>query len=164
MSLFENEGYRWRETYFVLMNLHKRPTAESVEQAIKMLGGRFQIQAIHADDAGLFESLTLYAPGDNAAMDITFLSGEEVVEHSTELAVEIRRTEFEDELPDAAERIVECDARLDVYHFEQVDFFAVMDEDEEDELLDPASLLVILESLADLCEGIVIDPQSGSIL
>ena len=36
--------------------------------------------------------------------------------------------------------------------------------EEEDEFLDPGSLLIVLEQLAELCHGIAIDPQTGSVV
>jgi len=48
-----------------------------------------------------------------------------------------------------------------VLHFERV---AEMPEEEEDEMLDPSALLIGLEALAKLTDGLAVDPQSGTIL
>jgi len=59
-------------------------------------------------------------------------------------------------------RIKQYDGRCDVLHFEQVSDPA--DEDEEDELLDPSTLLAVLEALAKITGGVAVDPASGTIL
>jgi hypothetical protein len=62
-------------------------------------------------------------------------------------------------------RIPECTARVDVYHFEQMVFVGSSGPDDEiDDFMDPGSLLVVLERIAELCDGIVVDPQSNSLL
>ena len=97
-------------------------------------------------------------------MDLTCIAGEEVVEQMQELAVEMKEMAGPDELP-VINRIPECTARLEVYHFEQMVFVGASGaEDEPDDFMDPGSLLVVLERIADLCDGIVVDPQSNSLL
>ena len=158
MSLFENPEYQWRETYFVLFNEKNRPSAKHVESELTQLGSRYEISALRTDDKGRFESVTLLSPSDFAAMDITFISGEEVLEQIKEFGNEIKNaTLTEDEIKKVA-KLSQCNARFDVFHFEQV-----IDE-EEDEILDPGALLIVLEQLAGLCDGVCIDPQSGSVL
>ena len=49
-------------------------------------------------------------------------------------------------------------------HFEQVPELREADEDEEEEMLDPGALLAVLGALAEITEGVAIDPQSGTIL
>lgn len=42
MSLFENDEYRWRETYFVLFEEENRPLAKDVQQALLKLDPRYK--------------------------------------------------------------------------------------------------------------------------
>ena len=48
-------------------------------------------------------------------------------------------------------------------HFEQVPE-DVEDEAEDDEMLDPSALLVVLGALAKLTGGVAVDPQAGTFL
>lgn len=162
MSLFENDEYQWRETYFVLFDKTKRPSAEQLESLLTGVNVGYQIQDVRATEEGLFESLTLISADDYAAMDLTCLATEEVREQVEELATELRSTAAPDELP-TIERIPACTARLEVYHFEQM-VFVGGSEDEPDDFMDPGSLLVVLERIAELCDGIIVDPQSNSLL
>ena len=69
MSLFENDDYRWRETYFVLFHAKHRPPLAAVQKALAALGHQYQVIEQRSDGDGFFESLTLISPDDFAAMD-----------------------------------------------------------------------------------------------
>ena len=157
MSLFENDQFRWRETYFVLFDQENRPPGEDVANVLKELGSRYEINNVLSDDEGRFESLTLLSPYDYAAMDISYIAGEEVIEQVNELRTEMKNVTLTADEMQKVSRLKDCNARFDIYHFEQV-------VDDEDEFLDPGGLLIVLESLAEMTNGIGIDPQSGSVV
>lgn len=162
MSMFENNQYRWRETYFVLFHSSKRPTLERLQQTLGGLNNRFTLTNLSADDAGRAESLTVLSPDDFAALDICYLEGEEVLEQGASLADEMETPTCRPEERDKLKRIRQCDSRFDVLHFEQVVDFG--DEDEGEEMLDPTALLVVLDALVQLTDGIAVDPQAGTML
>ena len=161
MSMFENDQYRWRETYFVLFRAKMRPALEAIQETLGHLSDRFLLTNLVADKKGRFESLTLLAPDDFAALDISYLGGEEVREQSEQLIEEITAAAGEGLEPGLLKCIREADGRFDVLHFEQA---AAFDEDEEEEMFDPSALLVALEALVELTDGIAVDPQAGTIL
>lgn len=161
MPSLEGDEFQWRETYFVLFESSRRPTLASVEHTLRGLSHRFELRDLEPDDEGLFESATLLAPDDYAALDITYLEGEDVLAQGAAL--------FDEMKPAAAGnageraklvRLTRCNARLDIMHFEQM----VDSEDGEDDMLDPSALLIVLEALVKLTGGIGVDPQSGSLL
>ncbi len=80
MSMFDNDQYRWRETYFVLFDVKKRPKLSRVTKAISALNKRFQLTNLSADKEGRFDSLTVISPDDFAALDICYTGGDEVLE------------------------------------------------------------------------------------
>ncbi|MCH2130477.1 MAG: hypothetical protein MK179_15135 [Pirellulaceae bacterium] len=162
MSLFENDEYRWRETYFVMMTPDSRPMAEDVRAALKQVNRRYELGDPRTNETGQLESLTLFSPDDNAAMDITYIEGDEVVEQINEMIDDMKRSATTDEERQLVRQLPGCTARLDVYHFEKLSFIG--SDDEEEEFLDPGALLIVLEHLADLCRGIAVDPQSGSVV
>jgi len=161
MSMFENVQYRWRETYFVLFDASKRPTLKKLRQKLAGVNPRFAFANDRADDGGAFDSITVLAPDDFAAMDVSYLAGEEVVEQAATLVEEMKRSDCRPEERAKLERLRSCDARFDILHFEQVAGFT---EDEMDEMIDPAALLTVLEALAGLTDGIAVDPQAGALL
>ena len=161
MSTFEDDHYRWRETYFVLFPTSRRPDLKTVERRLAALSKRYSLENPGADEAGLFESLTVISPDDFAALDVCYTSGPEVLENTEELVQELAGTVDPAQKP-LLKRLKQYDGRFDVLHFEQVGDSD--DEDDGDELLDPSALLAVLEELARITGGIAVDPQSGTIL
>lgn len=161
MSLFADSRYQWRETYFVLFDKQHRPSAADVRKSLSELG-KLEIQEVQGEEAGLLESLTVLSHADAAGMDITFVSGEEVKEQIVELKMEWKGQKFTPEEQAKVQRALAANARFDIYHFEEIgDSFL---DNEEDEILDPATLLLVLARLARLCHGVGIDPQAGTVL
>jgi len=159
MSLFENDLYQWRETYFVVFEESRRPTAEAMKKKLLSLGDRYELENFSATEAGEFESVTIFSPTDFAAMDITYTSGEDVAESIAVIQEQLLDAPLTKEEKAKLRRLPDCNARLDIYHFEQ----ATSGED-EDEILDPGALLIVLEQVATLCRGIGVDPQSGELM
>jgi len=161
MSTFEDDRYRWRETYFVLFPSDRRPALKVVEKKLAALSKRYTLENLGGDESGKFESLTLISPDDFAALDVCYTSGAEVLEHADELVQEISST-VDPGQKVLLKRLKEYDGRFDVLHFEQIGESA--DDDDSDELLDPSALLAVLDELARITGGIAVDPQSGTIL
>jgi hypothetical protein len=159
MSTFESDKFRWRETYFVLFDAARRPALHKVEQTIQKLKDRFELSQGSADEEGGFESLTVMAPDDYAALDISYVEGEEVVEQVQQLAKDFKTTTLQPGDLEKLARLPKCDGRFDLMHFEQV-----LDGDEGDEMLDPSALLLVMEALVKLTGGVGIDPQSGALM
>ena len=160
MSLFENEQYQWRETCFVLFEASHRPQADDLVGVLMDLGKGVEVSDVRADADGFFESLTIVSHDDYAAMDISYVAGEEVQEQVEELAKELSPLIESADEKRALAMLPECSARLDVYHFERNVQSAAAGAEEPD-LMDPGALLSVMERLANLCEGVAVDPQAG---
>jgi hypothetical protein len=163
MSMFEDNRYRWRETCFVLFDAKKRPALTSVKRVLAALNKRFQLTNLSADDDGRFDSLSLISPDDFAALDICYTTGAEVLEQTAALVDEMKKAGAEGPPPVPWEKIKRYDGRLDVLHFEQIPEDDGGDSEEE-EMLDPSALLVVLGVLAKLTGGVAVDPQAGTFL
>lgn len=161
MSTFEDHHYRWRETYFVLFSARKRPKLAIVAKTLQALNERYVLSNQNADSHGLIESLTVISPEDYAALDICFTSGDEVQEQAAAMVEDLKKYAGNTGSKIPLHIILAFDGRFDVLHFERV---AEMAEDEDEEMLDPSALLIVLETLAKLTGGVAIDPQSGTIL
>lgn len=162
MSTFEDNRYRWRETYFVLFDAKARPKLSSVTKALSALNKRFQLTNLSADDHGCIDSLTLHSPDDYAAMDICYTGGEEVLEQGVALVDDLKKSGSDIAPPVPWEQLLRYDGRFDVLHFEQV--ADETEDDEDDGMLDPSALLVVLGALAKLTGGVAVDPQAGTFL
>jgi len=162
MSLFENERYRWRETYFVQFPAKNRPSLDKVRQALSTLGDTLQLVNPSADAEGWFDSITILAPDDFAAIDVSFLAGAEVLEQARDLAEEITATGCDQDASQHARKLRRYDGRFDVLHFEQI--LDLEDQDEPEGMLNPSTLLLVLACLARLTGGVAIDPQTGTFI
>ncbi|MEN6452488.1 MAG: hypothetical protein ABFC96_18520 [Thermoguttaceae bacterium] len=162
MSLFEDSHYRWRETYFVLFEAKRRPSLTSVAKTLSAINKRYELVNPNADERGRIDSLTLISPDDFAALDICYTGGEEVTEQAAVLIDDLKKGGV-DNPPVPWEQIKRYEGRFDVLHFERVPD-DVGDELDEEEMLDPSALFVVLEALARLTGGVAIDPQAGTFL
>jgi hypothetical protein len=162
MSMFDNDLYRWRETYFVLFDAARRPALRTLEKRVATLNAHYLLTNCRADRHGRFESLSVVSPDDFAALDVSFLGGKEVREAAALLAKELRSDAVRKEDPAKLKRLAECDGRFDILHFEMVTDAETADE--ADEMFDPSTLLLVLDALVGLTNGIAVDPQSGTIL
>lgn len=157
----------WRETYIVLFESAARPTLTQVEAAIGEAGRRLRMERLRADDDGLFKSVLVQAPEDNAALDVRYEAGTAISERALALAEQLRDDLDGDQLA----QLVRADAWLEVMHFERVAPIDDWSEDEEpaDDLLgpgglDPATLITVMSALANLTDGLPIDPEAGEVL
>jgi len=162
MSTFERDEYKWRETYFVLFDSCKRPALKKVERVLRDLSERFVLTNARADQDGRFESITVLSPDDYAALDISYESGEEVVEQGATFYQELKGSAADKDERAKLARLPKCDARFDLLHFEQTS--GGEPADDTDEILDPSALLIVLDALVELSDGVGVDPQSGTLL
>jgi hypothetical protein len=154
-----DDRFEWRETYFILFPSAKRPSLSDVEKAVRRLGSQFEFSGQEADDRGLIEALHIRSPEDHSALEIDFLSGDEVLVQAEDLLQQMRG---ESDERDKLARLKKCDARFEIMHFEEMgDGF---DPEESDEIFDPSALLVVLDALVELTGGVGVDPQSGTLL
>ena|SRR6185295_17006734 len=171
MSTFERDEFKWRETYFVMFQSSSRPSLKKVERMLRGLSDRFELTNAVADDDGRFESVTVLSPDDYAALDISYETGDEVVEQGAALYEELKSSAADPEERAKLNRLPKLDARFDLLHFEQVTngdggvpSGGAGPEDELDEMLDPSALLIVLDALVELTKGVGIDPQSGTVM
>ncbi|HEX2477607.1 MAG TPA: hypothetical protein VHK01_22815 [Lacipirellulaceae bacterium] len=161
MSQDFDDQLEWRDTYFILFDQSHRPTLSQVEAAISDASRRLKLENLEADDDGMFESVLVQAPQDNAALEISYETGEAVIAQSTDLAKQLKGELNAKQLA----KMLKADARLDVMLFERVRRNDGDDDDDwEGGTLDPASLLNVVEALSKLTHGMPIDPASGALL
>jgi hypothetical protein len=165
MSTESDDQLEWRDTYFILFQQSHRPTLTQVEAAITESSRRLKLENLEADDDGMFESVMVQAPQDNAALEISYETGEAVIQQSADLAKQLK----DDLKGKQLQQMLKADARLDVMLFERVneDTYSSGDEDDDEwegGSLDPSSLLNVVGALAKLTRGLPIDPASGAVL
>ena len=83
MNVENDEQLEWRDTYFILFRQSERPTLTQVEAAITESSKRLKLENLDADEDGMFESVLVQAPQDNAAVEISYERGEAVGQADT---------------------------------------------------------------------------------
>ncbi|MCX6635447.1 MAG: hypothetical protein NT090_10265 [Acidobacteria bacterium] len=163
MSMFEDSRYRWRETYFVLFDARKRPKLNAMTKALTALSNRYELTNLSEDEHGLIDSLTVIAPDDYAALDICYSGEPDVLEQAADLVQDLKKAGAD--LPPSVtwERIKRFDGRFDILHFEQIPE-ELEEELDENGMLDPSALLLVINALAKLTGGVAVDPQAGTFL
>lgn len=160
MSLFEDDRFQYRETCFVLFPKEHRPEVRQLIEALKSLGDRYVVSNPEVSSEGTFDALTVRCPDDRAAIDISYIEGEDVREHVDELMEDFHQVTLSNTDRTKLDQLRSFDGRLDLFHFEER-----CDSDEDDDGgFDPGALLVILERLAKLTGGIGVDPQSLTLI
>ncbi|MBN2023801.1 MAG: hypothetical protein JW809_13525 [Pirellulales bacterium] len=162
MSLFENPRYRWRETYFVHLPAENRPSLDKMRQALSVVSDHLELANPSADDEGRFESLTILAADDFAAIDVSYIEGDEVVEQGARFAKELSAGCCAELDRAKLDRLRHCRGRFDLLHFEEIT--DLDDEDDANGMLDPSALLLVLDALVELTDGVAVDPQTGTVL
>jgi hypothetical protein len=170
----------WLETYFILFPSKRRPTLAQVERALGDADPRLRLENLAADDDGMFESVLVESPEDNAAVEISYETSEGVIEQNLEWAKQLQQQLS----PKQLQQLVAADARLDVAHFERVQAGAArkeseasgddfsdgefgeeeFDEEAAMEVFDPTCLLTVVEALSALTKGLAFDPASGEVV
>ena len=86
-----------------------------------------------------------------------------MLEQGASLVDDLKKLGVEGPPPVPWEQIKKYDGRFDVLHFEQIAEGAD-DDAEDDEMLDPSALLVVLAALAKHTGGVALDPQAGTFI
>ena len=153
MSMFENDQYRWRENLLRVVRCAETSDTEgSAEGAVAI-----ELPA-DVDQSDRRRTRTVRIghrarPDDFAALDVCYLSGDEVTEQAEVLSTEMQAPACSKGERARIERLRHCTGRFDVLHFEQLADL----EGEPDEMLDPSTLLIVLEALVELSDGVAVD-------
>ncbi len=159
MSLFENGEYEYTDTFFVFFKRENLPSVEAIKAGLAELGDRYQPSPI-AQREDAFESMTVISPQDFSAMDVVLDLNTEVTTQIEELVVDFRTQTLTGDDRDKLQIFKQCDARFDLFHFEK----QVKGNEDPDAFIDPGGLLIVLEKLRSICDGVGLDPQSQMLL
>lgn len=194
MSMFDDNRFCWRETYFVMFDADKRPETAKLVRSLKRMHNRHEIRAIRSDAEGRLISLCVIAPNDSAAVEIQYRGDTDVQHEFAALAGELERHELTEKERKKIATAKTCNAKIEVLHFEQMQENANakstfpaklnfprysnfvqnlnreldkendLDEFDLAERLDPNTLIQILRLITRLTNGIAFDPASGIVL
>ena len=162
MSLFDDPNYRWRDTFLVLFDDEQRPTVELALSAIQQIG-KFEVRNSSESETQHIESITITSNVDLTGLEILYVAAAEVVEETEALVVELTEDAMLLGQENALVQLSAANARFDILHFEKITENSNEPSD-DDELMDPGSLLTVTAALADLVNGVAVDPSSASFV
>jgi hypothetical protein len=162
MSLFDDSNYRWRDTFLVLFDDEQRPTIELALSAIQKIG-KFEMQNLSESESRHIESMTITSNVDLVGLEIFYVAGAEVVEETEALVLELTEDALLLGNEDSLTQLSTANARFDILHFEQITENANEPSD-DNELMDPGSLLAVTAALASLVNGVAVDPSAASFV
>ena len=162
MSLFDDPNYRWRDTFLVLFDEEQRPTAELALSAIQQIG-KFEVRNSSESESQRVESITITSAVDLVGLEILYVAGAEVVEETESLVIELAEDAMLLGLEASLTQLSAANARFDILHFEKITENSNVTSD-DDELMDPGSLLAVTAALSDLVSGVAVDPSSASFV
>lgn len=119
MSLFEDNRYEWRETYFVYFESSHRPKLPEVRRALQSYASFFTILQSKADANGNLVEMTIASYEDHAALEVVYREGKDILEEAKHLAKTLKKDASVEERP-LLQKIVQYKSRFDVHHFEQL--------------------------------------------
>ena len=119
MSLFNDDRYTWRETYFVLLgDLRRRPLLDELRQALRPYRRALKILDATTNAEGRLRTLTVASYEDHSALEIVFRHGTEVADEVDGL-VQMLEKECTPREKECLRTVKQCSAKFDVIHFEQ---------------------------------------------
>ena len=121
MSLFSDNRYCWRETYFILCHPERRPKLASVEKGLAKLFPGLRIRDSQADANGHLEMRSVISLEDNAVLDIDYQAGESITQETMSLLEQFQYETQTTQSLEQIDRAREFEARLELLHFEQVE-------------------------------------------
>jgi hypothetical protein len=118
MSLFNDERYTWRETYFVFFDPAKRPLLSEIRRELRHYAGTLTILEGKAEPNGQLVSMTVASYEDHSALEIVYHEGNNVHNEIGLLAelLEKGSTAKEKERLRNAQKYR---AKFEILHFEQ---------------------------------------------
>ena len=120
MTLFDDNRYDWRETYFVYFESTHRPKLSAFRRALKTDAPFLTILSCKADSDGYLVEMTIASYEDHAALEIIYREGNDILAESLHLARSLKNEATAIELSQL-QKIAQCKTRLDVHHFEQLE-------------------------------------------
>jgi len=118
MTLFEDDRYDWRETYFVYFEADHRPKMPNIRRALRANAPLFSILNSKAEPNGNLVEMTIASYEDHAALEIVYREGPDVLTEVQHLVRSLEEEATTEELV-KLQQIVQYKMRFDVHHFEQ---------------------------------------------
>ncbi len=118
MSLFTDERYTWRETYFVFFKPERRPLLRDIRRELRSHAGTFRVLDEQSDASERLRALTIASYEDHSALEVSYKEGDAVTSEVQGL-VETLGAVCTARERETLLRLTHFRAKFDVLHFEQ---------------------------------------------
>ena|GEM_PF-1951371 len=118
MTLFDDDRYDWRETYFVYFESAFRPKLTDVRRALKLNAPFIEILNTETEPTGGIIQMTIASYEDHAALEIVYQEGNSIQNEAQHLADSLKQDASDSELVQI-NKISLCNTRFEIHHFEQ---------------------------------------------
>jgi len=118
MTLFDDDRYDWRETYFVYFESTHRPKLLEIRRTLQTHAPFFDVLNTKSEPDGRLVGMTIASYEDHAALEIVYREGKEVLTEGQSLVLSLKEEATAEE-HSKLQKIVRCKTRFDVHHFEQ---------------------------------------------
>jgi len=118
MTLFADNRYDWRETYFVYFESSHRPRLPEIRRALHAFAPLLNVLDSKAEANGNLVAMTIASYENHAALEIVYREGNDVLTEAQHLVRSLKKEATAEERS-RLQKIVQCKARFDVHHFEQ---------------------------------------------
>lgn len=156
VSLFEDQRFEYCDTFFIFFEEDRRPGTTAFTNQIADLSNRCIVDRV-GDKEEFLETATLRFPADCSAMDLVFVRDEDIATQIDQIQAELRLMTATEESRKKILKMSSCNARYDIFHFEQSD-------GGKHDFHDPGGLLTLIQRVCSLCDGVGYDPQSQAVL
>jgi len=119
MTLFDDDRYNWRETYFVYFESAHRPKLPEVHRALKTYAPFLSVLHSKADRNENLVEMTIASYEDHAALEILFQEGKAVQSEARHSALTLNKDVSQAERA-KLQKIEQCSMRFGIHHFEQI--------------------------------------------
>lgn len=119
MSLFNDERYCWRETYFIVCSPALRPKFAEFSAMLEKSIPTLRIRDKKVDSFDSIEFLSVVSLEDKSGLDIVYQENENSLQETAALLDEIQQQTTTDKTRQLADKASSFTGRLDVLHFEQ---------------------------------------------
>jgi len=118
MTLFDDNRYDWRETYFIYFESSHRPKLPEIRRALHAFVPFFNILDSKAESNENLVAMTIASYENHAALEIVYREGKDVLTEAQHLVSSLQKEATAEERLQL-QKIVQCKSRFDVHHFEQ---------------------------------------------
>lgn len=117
-TLFDDERFTWRETFFILLEPQQRPRQDDVQALLRTVPGRVRLLDASPASGVLLGTMTVMSLDDHSAVEIRYSQDPAIAEEMKSLAKTFLDTATHKEVA-LLKKAIHLPAKIEMQHFEQ---------------------------------------------